>query len=392
MSNSMPSILLVEADVRSRDFLAAVLTNHGFSVGAVSSGKEGYIAALRDRPDFIILDTGLSDLPTIDLVKKLRSDQRTGATICIALAPASDAALMGYMLAAGCNEFFVKSQESVTKLLALLELPYQAQTGDRAAAAAKTQRTNGLQAVFLSAKGGMGTSSLCANIAQNIAITRTDLDVAVIDFVLPVGSIASIVGYNENFGILAANSRSSDDLNRDFLHGILKPLENWRFRLLAGSPDPEIANSLDITRFGNLTRAFRSAFGLTCIDLGRSISGPFLSIIQEADVVVIITGTDLTTVKLTHTIWQYLQKNGIKKQQLYLLLNRSVGLEGLSKSDAERILGMEIRATTPYLGGAFSLANNQHLPIRQKLPNDTAAMMIDQVSREILETARRNRA
>jgi len=127
------------------------------------------------------------------------------------------------------------------------------------------------------------------------------------------------------------------------------------------------------------------------IDLGCSLSNVNLSIIQEADVVVIVTNTDLSTINLTRTILQYLQHKGVKPQRIYMLINRSMGLEGLSKSDAERILGIEIRATTPHLGGTFALANNQHLPILVKLPHDTATMLIKQISQEILETARRNR-
>jgi MinD-like ATPase involved in chromosome partitioning or flagellar assembly len=247
-------------------------------------------------------------------------------------------------------------------------------------------------AVFLGAKGGIGVSSLCVNIAQNIAAAHSELEVAVIDLVTPVGSLASIVGYDGDFDILAATSLSSGDLNRDFLHRKLSPLENWKFRFLAGSRDPETASLLDESLFAAFTKDFRQGFDLTCIDLGRSLSGSSLAILQEADVVVIVTGADHTTVKLTNTIWRYLQAKGVKSQQGYLLLNRCVGFEGLSKSDAERILGSEIHATTPYMGGSFSLANNQHLPIRVKLPNDTAAMMIDQIAREIFETARRNHA
>ena len=59
------------------------------------------------------------------------------------------------------------------------------------------------------------------------------------------------------------------------------------------------------------------------------------------------------------------------------------------KSDAERIIGMQIQATVPYMGGNLTLANNQHLPVLQKMPNDTAAMMLDQISRQILEIARK---
>lgn len=107
--------------------------------------------------------------------------------------------------------------------------------------------------------------------------------------------------------------------------------------------------------------------------------------------IVMVTACDMSTATLTQTIWKYLQAKGVQNRNVYVLLNRAVGLEGVSKSDAERIIGLPIQATIPYMGANFSLANNQHLPVLRKMPADTAAMMIAQVSRQILETAYQNR-
>jgi Flp pilus assembly CpaE family ATPase len=138
-----------------------------------------------------------------------------------------------------------------------------------------------------------------------------------------------------------------------------------------------------------LIRAFRQTFDVTFVDLGRSLSRISLPIILEADVVTIVTSSDFNTLSITQVLWNYLQNKGLDARRVYLLMNRAVGLEGLGKSDAERILGMQIQATIPYMGGDFTLANNQHLPVLEKMPNDTAAMMLDQVARQILETARK---
>jgi pilus assembly protein CpaE len=393
MDSVQLSILVIDEDPRSRNYLNALLTRQNHAVHVVSSGKEGYIVALRDRPDVIILDPGISDMPATDLIKKLRADKRTSVIRCIALAASSDTTQMGDLLAAGCNEYLFKTQESIDKLLQILATPPgQVQETGPLTGPKKRHRHGGLLGVFLSAKGGTGTSSMCANIAQCITRVFPELDVAVMDLVLPIGSLASIVGYQGEFNILTAASHSLEDLNGDYLRRTLLPLENWNFRLLAGSPDPGSANSLDASYMPVLINAFRQAFDVTFVDLGRSLSRISLPIILDADVVVIVTGVDLATVTLTKTVWEYLKAQDLDPNQVYLLINRSIGLEGLSKSDAERILDMDIRATTPYLGGTFSLANNQHLPILVKLPNDTAAMMIEQMSREIMETARRNRA
>ena len=50
--------------------------------------------------------------------------------------------------------------------------------------------------------------------------------------------------------------------------------------------------------------------------------------------------------------------------------------------------GLSIQATIPYMGGNFTLANNQHIPALQKMPDDTAALMLDQIARQVLATAR----
>jgi MinD-like ATPase involved in chromosome partitioning or flagellar assembly len=196
------------------------------------------------------------------------------------------------------------------------------------------------------------------------------------------------VGHVGEFNLVTA-AHSLNDLNTQSLHESLSPLPNWGFRLLAGAPDPESANAVDASNIPTLIRAFRQAFDVTFVDLGRSLSRISLPIILEADVVVIITGADLSTVTLTQIMWNHLQLKGLDSQRVYMLMNRAVGLEGLGKSDAERIIGMQIQATVPYMGGNFTLANNQHLPVLQKMPNDTAAMMLDQVSRQILEMARK---
>jgi pilus assembly protein CpaE len=393
MDGMQLSLLVIDEDPRSRNYLSALLTRQNYAVQAVSSGKEGYIVALRDRPDVIIFDPGISDMPAIELLKRLRADKRTSSMFCIALAASAEAARVSELLSAGCNEYLLKTQESIDKLLKILADPAaMIQEADSSVGSKRKHKQSGLLGVLLSAKGGTGTSSMCANIAQCVAAISPELDVAVMDLVLPIGSIASIVGHTGDFNILAAASQTPEELSRDFLRQTLKPLDTWHFRLLAGSPDPETANSLDAACIPEIIKAFRQAFDLTFVDLGRSLSRISLPIILDADVVVIVTGTELATITLTKTVWKYLESQGLDSKKVYMLINRSVGSEGLSKSDAERILELNIRATVPYLSGSVSLANNQHLPILVKMPTDTAAMMIDQISHEIMDTARRNRA
>ena len=390
MENDQLSVLVIDADPRSLNFLSALLVKQGHVVQAASHGKEGYISALRDHPDIVVFDPAMSDMSAVEFVRKIRADRRTAGVLCVALTTSSDAGQMSDLLTAGCNEYLVKSPETIEKLVALVAgMHPQVQETQPMPGVKKKSRQGGLLAVFLSAKGGTGTSSLCANIAQNIAVNQSSMDVAVLDMVMPIGSIGSITGYVGEYNLVTAAAHSLADLNGQYLRQSISPLPNWGFRLLAGAPDPESAYSVDASTIPTLIRAFRQAFDITFVDLGRSLSRISLPIILEADVLVIVTGADLSTVTLTQIMWNHLQLKGLDSQRVYMLMNRAVGLEGLGKSDAEQMIGLQIQATVPYMGGNFTLANNQHLPVLQKMPNDTAAMMLDQISRQILEMARK---
>jgi len=390
LENDQLSVLVIDSDQRSLSFLSALLVNQGHVVQAASQGKEGYISALRDHPDVVVFDPAMQDMPAVEFLRKLRADRRTSRVLSVALTGTADSAQMAELLAAGCNEYLVKSHETLEKLLALIAgIHPRLQETQPMAGVKKKNRQGGLLAVFLSAKGGTGTSSLCANIAQNIAAAQANVDVAVLDMVLPIGSIGSITGYGGEFNLVSAASHSIQDLNGQYLRQSISPLPNWGFRLLAGAPDPESAYSVDASTIPVLVRAFRQAFDVTFVDLGRSLSRISLPIILEADVIAIVTGPDLSTVTLTQILWNHLQLKGLDSQRVYMLMNRAVGLEGLGKSDAERMIGLQIQATVPYMGGNMTLANNQHLPVLQKMPNDTAAKMLDQISMQLLDMARK---
>jgi CheY-like chemotaxis protein len=187
-------ILIIDTDVASRNFIARSLLELKYEVVQASSGREGLIFAWRDRPDLVIVDPTIHDLKGEDLAVKLRQDPRTSGMPLIALSSDPGVLRMRSCLDAGFNEYIAKSGQAVESLkVAMSRL-----LGTTAVAA----KEGGLLIVFLSAKGGAGTSSLCANIAMNISQSQPQARVAVVDMVLPIGSIGPMVGYEGSRNIV----------------------------------------------------------------------------------------------------------------------------------------------------------------------------------------------
>jgi CheY-like chemotaxis protein/MinD-like ATPase involved in chromosome partitioning or flagellar assembly len=374
------NILVIDGDLASRNYITLALQKEGHHILQAASGREGLISAWRDRPDLIIADPVMADLTAEQLAARLRSDARTAKVPLIALSSDPQPARARSCKEAGFNEYLVKGTQV---LPSLLEKVTRLLGG-----AAAVVKEGGYLMVFLSAKGGTGTSSLCANIAMNISENQPEASVAVVDMVLPIGSIAGIVGYAGEQNLVTISGLPATETTPEFFRNTLTEMAVWRFHLLAGSPDPERSNELVIGRIGDIVSALKSTYDFVLLDMGRMLSRISLPLIEHADLIAMIVGSDLSTVSLTKTVWDYLQARDVEAASVYVFLNRSIGLEGLTKPEAERIIGLPIKSVLPFLGGNFALANDQHQPYSVKFPKDTASIILRDAAQQMVGLAK----
>jgi two-component system KDP operon response regulator KdpE len=71
-----PEVLVIDDEVQIRRLLRLTLEGAGFRVREAENGELGLVEAATKRPDAIILDLGLPDLPGIEVLKRLREWSR----------------------------------------------------------------------------------------------------------------------------------------------------------------------------------------------------------------------------------------------------------------------------------------------------------------------------
>jgi len=372
------TILLIDADEANRRFLAQLLLKKNYLVRHAGTGEEGLRMVEGTKPSLIVFDTRLPDLSAKELITRLQQHPDLTDVPCVVLSSHSDPDEMQACLEVGCSEYFIKSG---TVMMTLVDsIPRLLSAGKRL----RKRQDKGFLYVFLSAKGGTGTSSLCANIGMNMAGYLPQSTVAVVDLVLPMGSVASLVGAAEdNFNLVTVADQATEKITADYLRDNLVVPPHWLFHLLPGAPDPETAINLNVSHIPNIVDSMRTAYDHVLVDLGRSLSRISLPIILNSDLVILILSTDLSTVNHTKKLWHYLKGQGMTADHMFPILNRAVGLEGLTKAEAEKILELEIRMTMPYMMGNFTLANNQNTPVSVKFPTDTATLILKQAVLEM---------
>ncbi len=98
-------ILVIDDEKSIRKLLDLSLTAEGYNIELAKTGKEGLLQLNNFRPDIVILDLGLPDLPGLEVIKKIR--ERSATPVIVLTVRDSDAEKVA-LLDAGADDYLTK--------------------------------------------------------------------------------------------------------------------------------------------------------------------------------------------------------------------------------------------------------------------------------------------
>ena len=104
--DAVPTILLAEDHLDSRDAMRALLEAHGYRVIEAANGREAVERALEERPDLVLMDIMMPEMDGFEATRVLRSQDRTRRTPIIAVTAMDGAQRLS--MQAGADDFIAK--------------------------------------------------------------------------------------------------------------------------------------------------------------------------------------------------------------------------------------------------------------------------------------------
>lgn len=104
----MKKVLVIEDNENNMELITFILESHNYQVLKAFSGRAGYEQALREQPDFIILDIQLPDIMGTEVLRMIRGDERGLQIPIIAMTSYAMAGDEQRLLAGGCNGYIEK--------------------------------------------------------------------------------------------------------------------------------------------------------------------------------------------------------------------------------------------------------------------------------------------
>jgi len=104
----MKRVLIIEDNENNMELMSFILESSGYEVLRVYTGKDGVDTALKEKPDFILLDIQLPDILGTEVVKQIRSRESGVVMPIIAVTSFAMAGDEQRLLAAGCSGYIEK--------------------------------------------------------------------------------------------------------------------------------------------------------------------------------------------------------------------------------------------------------------------------------------------
>ena len=379
---SPTSMLVIEPDRKTAVFINHMLTQAGYDVQVVPTGKEGLIAAWRDTPDIIVTELDLPDIDFIELIQKLRKDARTSRTVLIGFTHVSAPQTSIAGMDAGLDHIIIKQTDAVEVLISYLAGGQQAElSGDSAAMAPRLAHVIG----FMGTKGGVGTSSICVNIAHLIAQEAGPGKTVVLDLVLPIGSLGEITGMMGSPDVVDLTVLEPNKLTHEYLRDNLLTPQAWDFAFIPGASSPDQAERLNADRLAPLLQSLRSTYEYIIVDLGRNLSALAQLVMSVAENLILVLIPDEECSANAHAIVDFLDSHSMPTDRVQYISNRPLPSEGLTQRTLSDRMGVEMLAAVPYIGTQFTLLNSLHAPLQLRFPEEKANLILKDTASSLIK-------
>lgn len=374
----MPArILIVDRDPTTVTWLKSKLMAEGYAVDTANRGDVALQKISQEAPDLVVLDPALPDGDGLDIIRRIREDPQLADRGAIILSRGTEPDDIMAGLNAGADHFIRKRPGADTELLAkvrarLAQPKKGASAGDR-----------GRIFSFCSAKGGAGTTSVCINTAYALAKLEPRADILVVDLVFPMGSVWPSLGYESRKTIVKLAQEHGDKPDRILTEKYVSQLLKWGFRVMLGANDPQEAGSLDVSRIVPIFETLKTMYDYVLVDFGRTLSRISLPIMENSSAIVIIVTPDVSTVKASKVMVEFLEAHNVDRNRLILINNRTVGRIWTTTEDIERELKLALAGTIPYVVEYMTMAINASVPFMEKFPDHAAGIAFTDLARRI---------
>ncbi len=379
-------ILIVDDDVDTLRLVGLMLQRQGYEISSASNGSQGLTKAMEELPNLILLDVMMPDMDGYEVTRRLRKNPAT-ATIPILMFTAKtqlDDKVTGFEV--GADDYLTKPthptelQAHVKALLARSNV--QKEEGEIVAA---PQEQHGYVIGVLSARGGLGVSSLASNLAAGL-YTRSQSDVILAELTPGQGTLGMDLGAPNQKGLTEILQGSTVEVTREKVQSTLVSHSSGVKLFLASENPRDVTLTSQVKNYEALLTHLSSLARFIVLDLGTGLPNFVQSVLPMcAELMIIVEGAP-SSIKHAKFLIDEIAGLKIGRTSINVVLNNRQRSESqMAWAQVQESLGHSISATLTPAPELFLQATRMHTSAVMCQPTNMTSQQILKIADGILE-------
>jgi pilus assembly protein CpaE len=365
-------VLIVDNNPETREKIRVLLKAEKSIdvVNVARTGKEAIDIASEIEPDVVVLDANLPDIDEIQVTESIC--RRVPFTQIVILAVQVDPNYMRRAMLAGARDFIVKPplpdelRSAVYRAgglarekreSSLRAVPQVAQ--EAAQAAIKAALPKGKIVQVYSPKGGIGCSTIAVNLA--LALHSDDTKTAIVDGNLQYGDVAIYLNEVGFHNILDLVERV-DDMDPDLIAEVMMTHPKSGLDIMVAPNRLELAEKVNGEELYKVLQYLRRIYTYIVVDTPTSLNDITLSIMDAADIIVMMTTQEIAAIKNARQFLSILDGLHFDRQKIIFVMNRYDKRVAISPERVSENLKQDIECVIPLDESIVNRSVNQGIP------------------------------
>lgn len=335
-------------------------------IGKAHNGREAVEMAKKLKPDVMLMDINMPEMDGIAATEAISAEDPNIQVIIMSVQGETD--YLRRAMLAGAREFLIKpvgadelykSIRHVHKLGASRPKMVASSGGAETSAPTDDRPKGQLFSVF-SPKGGVGTSTIAANLA--VAIRQfTNKKVVLVDGNLTLGDLNVILNLVSKHTILELTQRINE-IDSDLINDILVT-HNSQVKVLLSPPNPQDGESVSADNLQTILEALQREFDYVIVDTQSSFQDRALSVMDIADQILVIMTLEMTCIKDIKLFLEVAELLNYPDEKIFLVLNKADNRLGIRVDNVEHNIKHKIGLQIGNAPNEVTLSINQGVPM-----------------------------
>ena len=378
-------ILIIDDDVDTLRLVGLMLQRQGYEISAASNGSQGLAKALDERPDLILLDVMMPDMDGYEVTRRLRKNPVTVAIPIMMFTAKTqlDDKVTGFEV--GADDYLTKPThptELQAHVKALLARTVHKEPSEITTA---SHEHHGYVIGVLSARGGLGVSSLASNLAAGL-LTRAQSDVILAELTPGQGTLGTDLGAPNPTGLTELLQGSVVEVTREKVQASLIPHSSGLKLFLASENPRDVTLTSQVQNYEAIVARLASLSRFIVLDLGTGLPAFVQKILPMCNERIIVVEGVPSTIQHTKLLIDNITSLQIDRKSISIILNNRQRSESqMAWTQVQEKLGHSIATTLTPAPELFLQATRLQTPALMSQPMNMTSQQFLKIADAILE-------